>query len=49
MLENNNWWCIYKLFLGFFYVFDENWDNYIDFKEMVCGILVCCRGFGIER
>ena len=37
--------CAADLFLAF----DENNDNQIDFKELVCGISACCRGPYSER
>lgn len=33
----------------FFDFFDQNKDNHVDFKEMVCGISLCCRGLTSER
>ena len=34
---------------GLFQFFDKNDDGHIDFKELVCGISLCCRGSNTER
>ena len=34
----------YDDLVGLFLAFDENGDDHIDFKEMVCGLSSLCRG-----
>lgn len=36
-------------FEGLFQAFDENCDNQMDFKELVCGLSACCRGPIVDR